>query len=319
MSAYKFRLRFHLRTDDSIALDEEEIEITTTTDGAKWKLKSGAVGTPISAHSRAAVIGGPYETPEAAREAGRHARVALLIWAVTNRVGLDPGDGKLRSSFSDSYRDYLEAQYGHPVRNDIHGLDVFPSDPSPVFVSFGATGKLRKSGQGFLDQLAALIHAQGPISEKQSLSLELFALSYFETSHRARFLTLVTCVEALLEPAPRSHVAQEFVTKTQDEVEQLNLDAATKKSMRSSLEWLKSESIGQSGRALVERHLGSAQYDNVEAKRFFSRCYGVRSEILHNGSPSDAKLDLLDMTNTLQDLVRDLLLKLVGGLDASPR
>lgn len=39
-----------------------------------------------------------------------------------------------------------------------------------------------------------------PLSDTQLLGAELYGLSFFDMSFRSRFITLVTAVEAMLEP-----------------------------------------------------------------------------------------------------------------------
>ena len=85
-----------------------------------------------------------------------------------------------------------------------------------------------------------------------------------------------------------------------------------KQSIRSALEWLKSDSISHSGRVLCERLLGEREYQAMREARFFTYCYGIRSDIVHNGTPSDFSIDLLDLANSSQLFVGDLLLASFG-------
>jgi hypothetical protein len=78
------------------------------------------------------------------------------------------------------------------------------------------------------------------------------------------------------------------------------------------LEWLRSDSIGQTGRLLCERLLRNSEYRAMTAARFFSYCYGLRSEIVHHGEPADSTIDLLEVANACQTFVGDLLLASFG-------
>jgi hypothetical protein len=86
------------------------------------------------------------------------------------------------------------------------------------------------------------------------------------------------------------------------------IDKPTKEAIISSLQWLKDESIGESGRALCRRLLPDCRYDNRSPWAFFTLCYNLRSEMLHRGRIEDPKLDILSFANTLEGFVSDLLL-----------
>jgi len=307
MPQFCFRLRFHLRDGDSIGLDLEEAILFSMPNNVTIKIKSAAKDTPIKSHSRAALVGGPFESEDAARIAAFHARRALLAWAVSQRIGMDLGDDKLRSQFTRYGLGELSSQVGQPVRNDVHGLDVYESDGKTLFVSWNMDAKLTKAGDAFMRDLHHLLGNPPQMTDKQALSAELYALSFFESSFRARFLTLVAAIEALLEPAFRHEVVREFVSDAQGRAAQLPVDDATRQAVQSSLEWLKRESIGQAGRALADRLLRDSQYLGMNSRKFFAYCYNLRSQILHSGKPSNDSVDLLELANATQQFVGDLL------------
>jgi hypothetical protein len=126
MSEFEFRLRFHFSADNHIGHDAEELVVLEDETGRRLRLKSGGRGIPLKQQSRAALIGGPYRSEDEARHAATLAKRALLIWAVTQRVGVDLGDSKLRSGLTTYGLKLFEAQHGAPVRNDVHGVDVYP-------------------------------------------------------------------------------------------------------------------------------------------------------------------------------------------------
>lgn len=311
MTQYNFRLRFHLCDGDSIRLDSEEKDLFRAPDGSCIRIKTGNQGTPIQTNSRAALVGGPYESKNAAEQAGLRARHALLAWSIRQRFGVDLGDNKLRSLFTHAGLSQLQAELERPVRNDIHGLDVYEANDSTAFVALNSNIAVGKSGEAFLAEIGTRLSNSSILPEKLALSAELYSLSFFEASFRARFLTLVAAVEALLEPAERPGTVQEFISQTQYEACKLPVDRATKEALRSSLEWLRRESIGQAGRELANTYLGDTLYLGMAARRFFRHCYTLRSEILHTGSPSDVSVDLLSIANVAQQFVGDLLNKIL--------
>lgn len=144
------------------------------------------------------------------------------------------------------------------------------------------------------------------------LAAELYGASFFDVAFRSRFITLVTAVEALLDAPLRSNEIQVFVNDAKAKANSLVADPATRQAVVSSLEWLKNDSIGQTGRALAERLLVNLEYAGLSAGKIFSHCYRLRSEIVHNGKTSDPTIDLLQLSNACQAFVADLLLASLG-------
>jgi hypothetical protein len=79
-----------------------------------------------------------------------------------------------------------------------------------------------------------------------------------------------------------------------------------------SLDRLRSDSIGQTGKCLCETLLPDKEYGGRSAGKFFQYCYNLRSEIVHSGKPSKDDVDLLQLSNVCQAFVGDLLLASFG-------
>lgn len=312
MPTYQFRLRFNMLKGDHINSEQEELELLQTQEGQTIRLRAGSRGTPISASSEIAILGGPYSSPEEATQAATRARESVVVWALRERLGVDFGDGILRSFITDFGKKHYERELGHPVRNDRLGIDVYESQEGLLFGSREIGVALGKNAETFFKQMRQTLSAPLGLSEKQMLAAELYSASFFDVSFRSRFITLVTAVEALLDAPLRSNEIQGFVNDAKAKANALVADPATRQAVVSSLEWLRNDSIGQTGRALAERLLVNLEYDGLSAGKFFSHCYRLRSEIVHNGKTSDPTIDLLQLSNACQAFVADLLLASLG-------
>lgn len=308
MSDYAFRLRFNFATAYRINSDAEEIELLTLPTGESFRLRGLLPGKPMSESTGAAVLAWPWSSPEAARKAAEQTKRALLCWAVDQRVGIDFGDGRQQGLATSAGLAMWQEQLRCAVRNDIHGIDVYEFDPNIRFVSVGADATVGKSSAALLDSFRREFQNSRPLTDKQVLACEIYSGSFFDVSPRSRFITLVTAVEALLEPAPRSERVQVFVENIKEMVSELDADDRTKQSMISSLEYLKAESIGQCGRALADRLLPQQRYDNRSSSKFFKDCYDLRSDIVHRGSVRDSSIDLRSLANSMETFVSELLL-----------
>jgi hypothetical protein len=140
------------------------------------------------------------------------------------------------------------------------------------------------------------------------LAGEILSASYFDASDRSRLVTLITAVEALLEPQPRPAAAEQVVAKMMQIVEEGGLDDGTRAAMSGSLQWLKRESIGQAGRALADRLLAGRVYEAQPPARFFTFCYEMRSSILHVGNVPVAINDFAKVCAAAHAFVCDLLI-----------
>jgi hypothetical protein len=305
---YDFRLRFHLPRRDHINAEAEELLVLQDSAGATIRLRSGARGSAIKDHSHASLIGGPYPSAEDAHAAAERAKRALLIWAVRNRVGIDLGGRRPRSVITASGRQWLEEQIGAPVRADVHGIDVYEHADGLVFAALNAEASIGKASAAFVEQVAAAIATPLHLSAKQELAGEILSASYFDASDRSRFVTLITAVEALLEPQSRPAAAQQMVAKMLQIVDEGGVDEATRAAMSGSLQWLKRESIGQAGRALADRLLDGRVYAAQPPGRFFTFCYELRSSILHLGKVPAAINDFPSVCAAAHAFVCDLLI-----------
>ncbi len=65
----------------------------------------------------------------------------------------------------------------------------------------------------------------------------------------------------------------------------------------------------------MDKFLRGKKYSGGTAKAFSHDCYGVRSDLVHEGKPSDESADLRTLVNELDRLVADLLLASAGLSD----
>lgn len=69
---------------------------------------------------------------------------------------------------------------------------------------------------------------------------------------------------------------------------------------------MRQESIGQAGRRLA-RALGSRQYMNLAADKFFTRCYTLRSRLVHGSHPRPTGEEIDSYALGLERLLSELL------------
>ena len=183
-------------------------------------------------------------------------------------------------------------------------------DPSPSVVipehlrilEFGAGSLSVKLGMpvaSFLEQLTEGLTLPQPeqiaADERLSLSIDLYAAALWETSQRARVVSLATCLEALLESENVDQLSSERIDKLlevfnsfrdrskEDAEQRRELDR-----MGSRLAGLKEESISENLRKLAAAHARAIGETEDDARRNIMSAYGVRSKLVHDGHALEA-------------------------------
>ena len=115
-------------------------------------------------------------------------------------------------------------------------------------------------------------------------------------------------VEVLITCEPRSEEVSthiDYLLKLTDS--NLYISSNDKESIKGSLSWLKSQSIGQAGRTLAKNRLGKIKYYNLSASKFFTYCYKVRSNLVHGSSETPNRQELGILSSEITKFVSDLL------------
>ncbi len=148
------------------------------------------------------------------------------------------------------------------------------------------------------------------ISDREKTAFALYSGSMFVSSLAdARFLMLMMAIETLIEQEFRSDAAVSHVNQLIHETQTAGLSTDETRSLVSSLEFLRQESIGGAGRQLV-RGLGDRVYGNSVKEspaKFFTGCYNLRSNLVHGSHPRPTFSDVNERVAGLEMMVADLL------------
>ena len=147
-------------------------------------------------------------------------------------------------------------------------------------------------------------------NERERLAFELYSASYFEPTPRARFLTLIMAIESLLRPEYRTKKAQSVVQNIIEYTKSSELNKSEIDSLLGSLQWLQRDSISKTGRDLANKYLCGEKYLEKTANNFFTYCYSLRSEMVHQGKTKEKNINLNTVVSELQRFISDLLKKM---------
>lgn len=134
-----------------------------------------------------------------------------------------------------------------PVQEDYLGITIFEAGPMPKFFGANFKGKVGISIDTFVESLQQTCCRYTVESPQVSLAAELYSMSHVESTSRARFLTLVMCLEVMIEPPPRSEKILSHVRSLIEATKTLEIPDEDKNSLLGAMSWLKRESISQTG------------------------------------------------------------------------
>lgn len=308
MAPYCVRLRFKINPRDRLDFSEQTVELAKFGNASVTLKSYGDV--PISETDDLVVQGGEFREKEDAEEAGNRIYRSLLWSGVNGRYGFDLGDAPPSFGFFKPFKQEFKKRTGQNLRADIHGLQVYDCGEPTRFGRFSATPSVTRSSDRFRESFRAFLNAS--LSEKEEVALKLANLAYFEQSPRARFLTRMFAVEALLRAVPASEKARELVDDFLKMIDESDLEEDEKQSLRSRAGHMKNQSIRGTGVQFAEQYLSGREYGDEPAGGFFRTAYDARSEIAHNGTlPSDFPLTIREIDNAMKAFVRDLLLETI--------
>ena len=146
------------------------------------------------------------------------------------------------------------------------------------------------------------------LNQREWLALDLFNGSFFQESIDTRFLLLMMALEALIDQPKRSEAAIRFLDSVIQDIKLLDdVISDEKDSLVSSMAFLKKESIGQTGKKLVQIKLEGREYAGHSPEKFFSLCYRLRSQLVHGAVPYPTLDQVNSVVATLECFVSDLI------------
>ena len=298
---FAFRVRFHLHAGDWIKLSDNRVSLPPCA-GSTYTVMSAVDGEKIESARVLTIRAGGFANEASAREAGERVVSAICLAGATVRAGIDVGRYRRQGGFTNAGIERFTPT-GMKGRTDVHGLDVFADEPNLRFLSFDADAAVGHHGPRFLAIFEAALARCANVDPRTRLALEIYGLSHFEASQRARFVALMSVVEALADRRSRSAAVRTFVKECMAAAT-AKLPADEEGDVRSGLGNLKTESIKSACRRLIATRLGDGRVAE------FMTHYGVRSTLLHDGEAPD--VDFGTEAPKLDGLVSDLLRSILG-------
>ena len=305
---YSFRIHVEMAPSDRLGFDQATIEWAVAGIPVRVKLTSGEPETSIKNSPHLIVRADEFPDEAAAQAAGTRLVHALQITLARLALGADFGGIRPSGGFYRYGLALLSRQRGRRVLNDVRGLMIFETEPSPLFASIGPARAIRTMHSVRFEHLfRAAVGVSDPPDDRTALAFELYNASFFESGVRSRFLLLVIAVEALIvqrkRPEGSCQHLEELIRLTNEDG---SLGDADRVSLVGALASLQNHSIGYLGRELVASRLGDRSYDGLSAPDFFGKCYRLRGKLVH-GQSAVTRDSVAQLVGQLERFVGDLL------------
>jgi hypothetical protein len=309
--SYAFRIRFalsgHVRLNSA---PEPEMPIVTPS-GQDVILRALQPGQPVQDAEQLVLLGRGYLSESDAREAGSRWRGFVERALARVNIGANFGDRAPGSYMSAEYRKMLAQQWSVPrVVQDEHGLMVFEAEPWPKFALSTVHAVVGRPAPRLVKAIEKAHELSIAISDREKTAFDLYSGSMFVASLAdARFLMLMMAMETLIEQEARSDAAVAHVDRLIHETKDAELSADEIRSLTSSLQFLRRESITGAGRRVAQK-LGDRTYgDPIKEPpaKFFTGCYNLRSSLVHGSLPRATFSEVNGRVAGLELMVSDLL------------
>jgi hypothetical protein len=307
---YSFRLRFRKSPRDTLNIDEPRLILPKRGDDPEIALVSTKRDIPIKDAPHLVLKASGWHSKEAADFAGRLYSDILARTLVRLRVGADFGARAPKSGFTEDGLRMLQNSMKKIALNDVHGLMVYESTGNPqiVFTSMQADMVRGIQVDRFLEVFNHALLRIREISDRERVSIELFNESFFQMSADARFLLLMSGLEALIQQGPRSRAIVNHIQLLMDKTEDaIDLSPQEKGELKGGLGQLKRESIRQAAKSLLGEKLDFNTYADLSPSEFFDKCYTLRSRLVHGESPLPTREEVDPAAAQLEVMLSDLI------------
>ena len=142
---WRARLRFRLEKKLRIDANEHRLQVA----GREVVLKPPTPKQKIMDSAWLIMNARGFASEDEARQFGNRLKNALEVSAVAARVGVDTGRNLATSGLGKFVKDAIAKEGAH-VRDNIHGLDVFPDHPNTRIFTIDATGTVHVPPDPFL-------------------------------------------------------------------------------------------------------------------------------------------------------------------------
>lgn len=301
-----FRVRFRFRVQKNLNINETEYRFNV---GQREVVISPQLpDTPINKSEWLVMNARGFKLESDAREFGRKLKAAAELSSVATRLGLDSGIDAPTAGLGQVVKDHIRNENGLSVRDNVHGVDVFPDDPNVrIFHAGEPTLTVLTKPDPFLGDLTSLFDATECLSQNTKDIILLLNYALTRPEPVAQIIFATSAVEMLGQQedwsADQKHLLEKLATNTESETigtadDRREVSDAIKRSLHK---------IGL--RQGVMRLLDDLGFSHL--KKEWDALYAERSTLVHGLAPKPGA-NYHDLASKTVSLCGQILLKVIA-------
>ena len=190
-----FRVRFRFWVQNKLNLKQAEQRLTVA--GREVVLSPQIPDTNIEDSEWLVMKACGFESADDAEDFARKLKASTEFSSVISRLGTDAGVNKNTGGFAKVVKDNLREKHGVLLRDNVHGIDVYPDDPNVRIAIISATGNVRSAPDPFLSDIDELYGVVGNASPRAKDIILLMNYALTRTDPVAKIVFAVSAVEML--------------------------------------------------------------------------------------------------------------------------
>jgi hypothetical protein len=270
-----YRMRLRVRFGNKLNTEARVIKLKYK--GRRVLLRPRQQGLTLGSDEWVVFAATRFPSLEAAAQFGHDLQRSLSVICALRGLPVDVGgDNKPTGMWSDEIKEEMFRQTGIWLRDDVHGLDVYPAFVTSQTVSLGATLTAKFVIETYIDAINQSTKQINILSEASSLSCELLNASTMSNHPVAAATLSLAAVELLAVNEKRSPKQKEWIKKIRDGLEADNsIIEADKIVLRKAVAGMFNAGISDRVKKMLAR-LGMADRDDD-----WDRIYKLRSALFH--------------------------------------
>lgn len=316
---FSFRNRVRILVDvPQLYANAEELRLTNSNSDELVVIRSTEQDQMISETTELIVIGSGYQSGEAALNAGVKWRQVVSQYMARMTIPVELGDDDKENAYPREIEvtgDGLAMIGIHSgdVIYDEHrfGLYVYPTEPARRFVhiAMGTPNVVVSIQESEVRDgvQPALLRQSGVWGQELNLAYDLVHAAFANGNPEAKFILMVTAVEALIPYRQRND--PEVVLLLDSLISRVEgcaiFDVHVRDVVIRLLASDRNDSVRSFGLKLTERLTG--QYANLTPHKYFDHAYGKRSELAHGNIREAAILGSEALNQQFAELTRFVL------------
>jgi hypothetical protein len=274
-----YRVRFRFRLQKKLQLDQKEYRFQI--EGHEVVLSPQTTDLNISDSNWLVMNVREFDSEREAQAFGQKLKSACELSSVASRLGLDSGIDLPTTGLSQLARDRVREESGFHVRDNIHGLDVFPDDPAVRIIQWSAKGTVRALPDRFLGDLSRLFEASNPISQQTKDIVLLLNYALLRSEPVVQIVFAFSAVEMLGQEETWSNDQKRIIDKIVVSVQKTTIGSIAER--EEVIDAINKSLHKLSLRQGVMRLLTSLNLNHL--KKTWDKLYQERSTLVHGLAP----------------------------------